>query len=140
MQQPYPHPHESTSSSYAQPQPQQVVIVQQQQVQVENNCCAGFTGCFLTWFFSPLIALCGLCCFKTLKARSSLFLGGGIMALIGCVGFFILFGYYNYLSAAVSDAAKNNNTVTSTGWYYKDPSGKYNACVLNNSGNCKLFC
>ncbi|KAL3894953.1 MAG: hypothetical protein SGCHY_004979 [Lobulomycetales sp.] len=71
------------------PQPQTVVYMNQPMK--ENTAAAGILGCCLSLWFSPFIALCGLCCFKLPASRAILLLTAGLGGLLTS---FVWFGVF----------------------------------------------
>jgi hypothetical protein len=82
--------------------------------------CAGFTGGALSLLLTPLLAVCGLCCFHSNQSRGSLFIGASFSTLIWAI--FSLVCRYIAIGADDSWRLRNEGRVYNSPYYWDGSS------------------
>jgi hypothetical protein len=82
----------------------------------------------LSFLFTPIVGLLGLCCFKTSKGKGSVLIGAAVGTLIFGVtliaGWYLLSNVFGSLEAVAKEIDVNDDSgITKPGWYYKDDFG-----------------
>lgn len=122
----------------AQPPASTVVIVQQNSSDEKGGdpCCAGATGFLLSTFLSPIFALCGLCCFKTDRARSFLFLFAALGTVLAVIYCFIIFSVYNNAANAWTGVSD----ISTKTYVYTDSANVQHLCTYTSSSTRSYGC
>jgi hypothetical protein len=92
--------------------------------------CAGFTGGALSLLLTPLMGICGLCCFRSYRSRSLLFFGASFSTIIWSLFSFVCRNIAIGLEA--NWRLRNKGRVYGSS-YYSDEEGDSVLCTETNA-------
>lgn len=94
----------------------------------ENTVAAGFTGCCLSFWLTPILSLAGLCCFTTSRARSSLFYSAAGGALLAGIIVFVMYSLVNAGRDLYFSSDSFKYAQEQAGYYYIKDDGSFGRC------------